>query len=89
MVREYSAMIVPSVDARGFHIHLAPRMFRGLVPANYYRNREELIDALSRLKIKPDLKAEILESMENGKIYHVPCIELPDELATQFGWNFS
>jgi hypothetical protein len=89
MVRDYSVMIIPSKHSRGFQIHLAPWMSQGPVPANYYQSHKELISALGTLRINPDVQVEIMVSMERGELYHIPSIELPDELAAQFGWNFS
>lgn len=80
-------MIIPSAQAPGFQIHLVPWTSRGPVPANHFQSRDELVIALDRLQIKPDLQSKILKSIDRGELYHVPSIELQDELASQFGWE--
>lgn len=89
MVRDYSVMIVPSAHTPGFHVHLVPWMSRGPVPAKHFQSREEVINVMDELRIMPDVQAKILKSIDRGETYHIPRIEVPDELASPFGWNFN
>ena len=92
MERTYAASFIPpskAVHDGVFHIHLIPLSPEGgVVPYNKFRNHGELVVALKLLGITRRSQAEILDALDNGEMYYIPGIYVPDEVAAKFGLGF-